>query len=120
MAFVPLQFKIIVGEGKDILHVRIDFHLRQRQWLARQLQAGLFQMIGIQVHVAKSMNEFPRLKSRHLGDHQGQQGVGGNVKWNAQKEIGAALIELARQFAVGDVKLKQAMARVKLSSVVPN
>jgi len=44
-----------------------------------------------------------------LGNHVSEQGIGGDVKGYAQKQIGAALVELAGEFAVVDVELKQAM-----------
>ena len=35
------------------------------------------------------------LKVAYLGNHMREQGVGGDVERNAQKQIGTALIELA-------------------------
>ena len=41
--------------------------------------------------------------------HHGEEGVGCDVKGDAQEDISTALIELATEFAVGDVELKEGM-----------
>ena len=67
-------------------------------------------MIAVEVRIAKGVDEFARPIATDLGQHHGQQGVRGDVERDAQENIGAALIELAGELAVGDVKLEQAMA----------
>src|SRR5215475_4445155 len=62
------------------------------------------------MRVAKRMHEVSGLVSRHLRNHHREQGVRSDVERDTKKHIGRTLIELAREPAVGDIKLKQAMA----------
>ena len=51
------QFEIFVLEIEDILHVRIDFHLRKRTRFASQLQVNLLQVVEVQMCIANGMDE---------------------------------------------------------------
>ncbi len=64
-------------------------------------------MVYVQVRVAERMNELARLQTSHLGHHHREQCVGGNVEGNSQEDIGAPLIQLARQATVQHIELKQ-------------
>ena len=110
VALVIEQLKIVELEIKDGSHVRIDLHLRQRKGLARKLQSGLVQMVEVEMGIAKGVDEVTGLVAGHLGHHHGQQGVGGDVERHAQKDVGAALVKLAGELAVGDVKLEHGVA----------
>ena len=52
------------------------------------------------------MDEFTGTKTAYMGKHHGEQRVTGEIKRDSQKNIGATLIQLACQRAVGDLKLK--------------
>ena len=54
--------------------------------------------------ISKGVHEVTIAEIRHLGKHHGQQGVRGNVERNAKKNIGASLIQLARQLSVAYIK----------------
>jgi hypothetical protein len=70
-------------------------HDGARARLARELQAGLFEVVGIQVAVAAGPHEFAGLQVADLRHHQREQGVGGDVERHAEEDVGAALVELA-------------------------
>ena len=55
-------------------------------------------------------DEIARRKATLLRDHLGQQGVRRDVERHAQEDVGAALVQLARQAAVGHVELEHRMA----------
>src|ERR1700722_18610547 len=78
---------------------------------ALKLPVRLIQVIRIQMTVAARSDEIPRLKIALLRKHVRQQSVGGNVEGHTEKEIGASLIELARQAPACDVELKERMTR---------
>jgi len=59
------------------------------------------------VGVAERVDEFAGLEAGDLCDHHGEQGVGGDVEGDTEEDVGAALIKLAGEFAVGDVELKE-------------
>src|SRR6266849_3190136 len=55
MGIVIHQLKILALEVVNVLHRPIEFHLRQWSRLARQLQLRLFEMVAIEMQVAKSV-----------------------------------------------------------------
>jgi len=62
------------------------------------------------VGVAEAVDEFAGLQTGNLGDHQGQEGVAGDIEGHAEEDVSRALVELAAELAVGDVELEQAVA----------
>ena len=56
------------------------------------------------------MDEIPYTEPTDLRDHVCEQGIGCDIEWNAQKDIGGTLIELATQPIIRDIELKQTMA----------
>src|SRR6516225_3504556 len=71
MLIVTDELEILVTEGEDILHVRIDPHHRQRTRRARELKPRLLQMVGIEMGVAERMHEVAGLETRDLRHHHG-------------------------------------------------
>jgi hypothetical protein len=61
MRVVAHKFEISEFKIVDVLHRRIQFHVRQRSGLARELQFRLFEMVRVKVQVAKGVNEFSGL-----------------------------------------------------------
>jgi hypothetical protein len=108
------EFEVFVLKIENIFHIGIDDHFGQGARLARKLQFHLFQMIQINVGIAHRVNKISFLQTRYLRHHFQQQGVRGNVEWDAQKNIGAALVKLQAQFAVGNIKLKEHMTGWKV------
>ena len=62
------------------------------------------------MRIAKCVHKFTGFQSGHLGHHQGEQGVGGDVEGHTQENVGAALVHLAGQGAVVHVELEECMA----------
>ena len=60
--------------------------------------------------VAQGVDELAGLEARHLRHHHGQQRVGGDVEGKAEKDVGAALVELAGEPALGHVELEEGVA----------
>src|SRR3546814_7863113 len=88
----------------------IDRHGRLRQWLALKLQVGLLLVVHVEVRSAQGVHEVARREIADLRHHHGQQSVGSDVEGHAEKDVGAALVELAGEPALGDVELEQAVA----------
>src|SRR6056300_337836 len=57
------------------------------------------------------MHKITYFKITSLCHHVYEEGVRGNVEWNAQENIRTALVELTREFAICYVKLKKRMTR---------
>jgi len=78
---------------------------------AGELFAGLIDVVVVQVYVAEGVDEITGPQAADLREHAGEQRVAGDVERHTQKHVGRALVELAAQGAVGDVELKEAVAR---------
>ena len=63
------------------------------------------------------MHELARLKRAFARDQMRQKRVARDVERHAEKDVGRALIELARQPAIRDIELEQAMAGRKLHAL---
>jgi hypothetical protein len=110
MGIVADQLEVLVLEGVDIVDLGVKAHLGQGAGLAGQLLAGLVEVICVEVQVAKSMDKIARAQAANLGDHEGKERVAGDIEGDAEKEIGAALVELATEFAIAHVKLEKSVA----------
>ena len=56
------------------------------------------------------MDKFSGLQAAHLRYHEREQGIGGDVEGNAQEHVGAALVQLAGEPAIGHIELEEAVA----------
>ena len=68
-------------------------------------------MVSVKVQIAEGVDEFAGLQTRDLRDHHCEQGVGGDIERHAEKQVGAALVELAAQLAILGAELKEHVAR---------
>ena len=55
------QRKVVIHKRKQILHLIVERHRRQRRRGTLELFMSLIEMIGVQVGVAKGMDELPWL-----------------------------------------------------------
>ena len=60
--------------------------------------------------VAQGVHELAGFEPGHLGDHHREQRVGRDVERQADEDVRAALVELAREPPLRDVELEQEMA----------
>lgn len=99
MRVIALDDEILQLVTEDCLRPAADDQPGQWPRLAPELFKHniVGQMIAVQVTVTEGMNEFPDFQITLLGNHVGQQGVRGNVERHPQKQIGTALVQLARQ-----------------------
>ena len=104
------DFEILVGEIVQILYSFVQPHVWQGERLPGQLQICLFKVIAVQVSIAQRMNEVTGLQAADLGHHQGEQRITGDVERHAEKNIRAALVELAGKPAVTYIELEEGMA----------
>ena len=111
MGIVIKDGNIVVSEIEQRFHIRVQDEFRQRSRIPRKLQPRLFEMIEIEMRIAERMHEIACFQPAALRDHRRHQGVTCDVEGHAEKDIGRALVELARQLSVGDIELKQAVTR---------
>ncbi len=111
------QFKVFEGEAEDVADVWVEFHRRQGSRVAGELFACLVDVVEVEVCVAERVDELAGGEAGGLGGHHGQQGVTCDVEGDAEEDVGRALVELAGEFAFGDVELEEAVAGRQLHLV---
>src|SRR5690606_5424977 len=77
--------EVLVLELEDGHPVRVERHLRQRPRRAPELLAGLLEMVGVEMDVAKRVDELAGFKARDLRHHLKQQSIGRDVERHAKK-----------------------------------
>src|SRR3954453_227329 len=110
MRVVFAQGEIFEAKIANIFHLRVKPYPRQGAEIAAQLFPGLFEMILVQMQIAKRVDELARSEGADLRHHHGEQCIGSDVERDAEKKIGAALVKLTAQLVVADVKLEENMA----------
>ena len=60
--------------------------------------------------VAERVHELARPEAADLRHHRGEQRVGGDVERHAEEDVGAALVELAREPPLRDAELEERVA----------
>ena len=92
---VVLQFEVFKAEVEQVSHFGVDLHLWQGSRLAGELEAGLLEVVAVEVGIAEGVDEFAGREAAYLRHHHGEQGVAGDVEGYAEEDVGAALVELA-------------------------
>src|SRR5215210_212225 len=88
LRIVTLNHDVVVSEVEQRAHGRIEPQLGKRPQRAGELQAGLLQVVGVEVGVAERVDEIAGLEPRRLRHHVGEQRVGGDVEGNAEEHVG--------------------------------
>ena len=73
MRVVALDAYILVAEGEQVGHRRIEAQHRQLARQPRQLQPRLVEVVEIEMGIAEAVDEFPRGEPGDLRHHRGQQ-----------------------------------------------
>ena len=107
---VAFELEVVVLVVEDALHLGVEHHARQWTWLAAELLMHLVHMVEVDVRVAEGVDKLPWLQACDVSHHHAQQRVARDVERHAQEQVGAALIELQTQFAVGDIELEDGVA----------
>ena len=99
MVLVIHEFEVFKFVFENRGWFALDLQGRVSKRLAAQLQRDLGLVVAIDVAVATRPDEIADIQPTLLRDHVRQQGVTGNVERHTKKDIGAALVKLATQFA---------------------
>src|SRR5574344_719896 len=108
---VVFQFELLVFEVENAFDLRVYFKVRQWPWLPCQLQFHLFNMVLVNVCIAKCVDKVSSLESCDLCYHHQQHGIRSDVERDTQKNVGTALVQLQAQASVHHIKLEQNVAR---------
>lgn len=93
---VTQQLEVIVVELEKRISFWIQVHLRQWSGCARKLRVRLLEVIHVYMGVTERVNKLSRAEPGYLGDHHRQQGIGRDVKGQAEEYVSATLIKLTR------------------------
>src|SRR5690554_533066 len=110
MRLIALDADVVEGELVDLADTGIEPERGQGHRAAAELKLRLLDMIQIKMCVAQGVHKVAGLEPGDLRDHRRQKRVGGDVKGQPQKDIGAALVELAAQPPLAHVELKKRVA----------
>ena len=72
------------------------------------------------MHIAERVDEVPNPEIAHLRDHVSEKRVGGDVEGHAEKDIRAALVELATQASVAHIELEKCVTRRQGHAAFPH
>src|SRR5512146_1010313 len=111
MMLVAHELEILVGVVEQSGGAPADPEPRRRKGSARELQPRLLEMVEIQMAVAARPDELTGLEVALLREHVSEQRVAGEGERYAEEDGRAALVKLTGEPAIGDVKLKQRVAR---------
>ncbi len=75
VGLVADEFEIFVFEIEDVGDSFVYTHFRQGIGLPGQLFLGLFDVVGIEMHIAESVDEFAGFETSDLRNHHGEQRV---------------------------------------------
>src|SRR2546423_5874367 len=89
------EFEIFEHKVVNVFDGRIQLHVRQPPAIAGKLLARLVKMIVVEMQITESVDEISGTEIDHLSDHHREQRVRRDIKRNAKKQIGAALVQLA-------------------------
>jgi hypothetical protein len=110
VGIVAFKGDVGVGEVGEVAELGVEDEAGGRAGFAAELFAGLVEVVFVQMEIAEGVDEIAGAEVADLGDHAGEEGVGGEVEGDAEEEVGAALVELAAEFAVEDEELKEGVA----------
>src|SRR5215831_14683202 len=110
VVLVVHELKVLIAVVEQARRAAFDREPWQRQWRARELQIRLLEMIEVQVAVAPGPYELARLEIALLREQVGEERIARDVERHAEKEVGAALVELAGEPSAGDIELEERVA----------
>src|SRR5260221_4209075 len=92
VALIILNLEIVKHVVEQAGRLAPDIQGRQGIRSARELQLRLLEVVKVQMTVTPRPDEFAQLQVALVGDHVGEQCVGGDVERHAEQCVGAALV----------------------------
>lgn len=69
MWIIVSDLKIIIGEVKDILHIRIEMKRWEWSWISRKLFVDGIELVVVDMCISRCMHEVTDLEITHLCHH---------------------------------------------------
>ena len=63
MRVISFEAEMLETEGEEVFHGLVDAHVRQGSGYPGQLQAGLLEMIALELHVSEGLHKITRLET---------------------------------------------------------
>ncbi len=80
MRVIALKGKILIFKVKNRVTFVNNLHARKGAYASLYLELGLVKMVAIKMGIAEGVYEVSHFKFEYMGDHHGEQCVGGDVK----------------------------------------
>ena len=111
MRFVTDHFKVINTKILNFLDFSLKDDFWKRFWISLQLSLERLHMVKVDMGVTECVNEVPGQQVTHVSDHDGEQGVAGDVEGHAEPHVCRPLVQLAGQLTTRHIELDQAVTR---------
>ena len=111
MALVVAELQMLELNLVDLAASVRNCQCRKSKQLARELLLQLRYVVGVDMAVADGVHELAGFQVAAVSNQPGQQCVAGDVERHAQTHVGRALVQVARQLVVANIKLDQHVAR---------
>lgn len=103
---VAVELKVLRRKAIDVVDGRADdAQPRERARRVLELAPERLDVVGVHVRVAERVHKVARRQVTDLREHAREQRVRRDVEGHPQADVRRALVELARELAVGDVEL---------------
>ena len=90
-----MDLDVVVCEIEYRPNTGIELQSRKVTGIASELQASLFDVVAVEMHIAEGMYEFSGLEAGDLRHHLRQEGIARDIERDSQKDVRTTLIELA-------------------------
>src|SRR2546430_14519551 len=110
MRVVANELEIFELKVANVFDRRIQFHPGQWPTLAGELLMRLVEMVFVKMQIAEGVHKITGSQIHDLRYHHCEQRIRRDVERHTEKQVCAALIQLATQLAVLRVKLEKHVA----------
>ena len=87
MRIISYHFEVLKFELVNIFHLPLDGYGGEWPWFSFQLLPQHLNMVRVDMSVAEGVNKVARLKSSDMGEHDGEQGLAGDVEGHPKSHV---------------------------------
>ena len=124
MRIISCHFKVLKFELLNIFHLPLDRDGGEWPRFSFQLLPQRLDMVRVDMSVAERVNKVARPQPSDMGEHDGEQGVAGDVERHPKAHVCRPLVQLTGQLPVGaielDLEFKELKQSQRMQSVLKN
>ena len=87
MRIISYHFEVLKFELVNIFHLPLDGYGGEWPWFSFQLLPQRLDMVRVDMSVAEGVNKVARPKPSDMGEHDGEQGVAGDVERHSKSHV---------------------------------